>query len=154
MFNWLIGTNKDQRDFTIKFELENNTEPQELNLPRNYGVYQVLVEPVNNLIAPSAVFFIARRNGECCGQVVRIISAKGNNNGQLDMCWPVDKFPHLQYKPVHYKETEELTELDTQIKHLFKQSNTDIHRELLEKKRLELIKNQPKVEYSLRFIGV
>lgn len=58
MMNWLLE--KSENDFTIKFKLENHTKPQELNLPKNYGVYQVITEPVNNLTAPSAIFFIGK----------------------------------------------------------------------------------------------
>jgi hypothetical protein len=176
MFNWLIGSKEiEERDFTIKFELENNKEPQELNnLPRNYGVYQVNVEPVNDPTAPSGIFMIGRINKEnYCGQVVRIISAKGEFNGQLDMCWPANKFPHLQYRPTNYTETEELKELYKRLELLKKEHNRnfltgnvyvfpavapDYHSTTeykdIEEKRLELFKNLPKVEYKLRFIGV
>jgi len=159
MFNWLIG--KNENDFTIKFELENHTKPQELNLPRNYGVYQVFIEPVNDLTAPSAIFMIGRKNGDCCGQIVRINSVKGNDNGQLDMDWPSGKFPHLLYRPTHYIQSEELKELDRRLE-LIKVHNKKLAPDCysmseykdIEKKILEIIKNQPKVEYQLRFIGV
>jgi hypothetical protein len=155
MFNWLIGSKEiEERDFTIKFELKNNTAHQELNnLPKNYGVYQVFIEPVNDPTAPSAIFNIGRKQGELCGQVSRLLSVKGNNNGQLDMCWPANKFPHLQYRPINYNPTEELIELNKQIQD-YKKHNSDINIESLEEKRLELFKNLPKVEYKLRFISV
>lgn len=151
MLNWLIGKNEiEQRDFTIKIELENHTEPQELILPKNYGVYQVFIEPLNDLTAPSAIFHIGRNHGDSFGQISRIISVRGKCDGQLDMNWPNGKFPHLQYKPTHYIQSEELKELDRRLKNDYSVTEfTDIN-----KKRQELIKNQPKVEYQLRFIGV
>jgi hypothetical protein len=160
MLNWLLG--KSENNFTIKFELENHTEPQELNLPKNYGIYQVIIDPINDLTAPSAVFFIGRKDGDCCGQVTRVLSVKGNNNGQLDISWPSGKFPHLYYRPTHYIQSEELKDLDRRLE-LIKVHNRRLAPDCLERvteytdikeKRQELINNQPKVEYQLRFIGV
>lgn len=172
MFNWLLGSKEiEERDFTIKFELENHTKPQELNLTKNHGIYQVIIEPVNDTTAPSAIFFIGRKQGECCGSVVRILSVKGSNNGQLDMDWPSGKFPHLQYRPTHYIQSEELKELYKKLEllkehykkltghiYVFPAVAPDCYSTTeykdIEEKILEIIKNQPKVEYQLRFIGV
>lgn len=89
------------------------------------------------------------------------------------MDWPSGKFPHLQYRPTNYTETEELKELYKKLELLKKEHNRNfltghvyvfpavapeyystIEYKDIEEKILELINNQPKVEYQLRFIGV
>jgi hypothetical protein len=71
------------------------------DFPSTYGVYTVYVKPLNESSRAHAIFTIGRIGGaiNLPGTVVRFISAKGINNDQLDMQWPINEKPQLMYRP-------------------------------------------------------
>ena len=99
-------------DLQITFSLSDNSSALiELNhtigttFPNPYGIYIVMIRPTTALTTrTSAIFLIGSIGGIACGQVVRIISVKGNANDQLDMSWPASGgsftgYPCIQYRP-------------------------------------------------------
>lgn len=97
--NTINGTTADT---TILVNLiDNSTTPVSItNFGATYGTYMVLVKPTSLTTGPHAVFSLTRINNAAnTGQVVRLVSARGDNSEQLDMSWPANTFPTLQYRP-------------------------------------------------------
>lgn len=99
--------NGSMADITATVTLNNNsTAPVFIpDFPTTYGIYLVFVKPLTASERAHAIFMIGKANTGYQGTVVRIISAKGNNNDQLDMQWPHDPSntalskPQLFYRP-------------------------------------------------------
>ena len=99
--------NGSQADITATVTLNNNsTSPVFIpEFPSTYGIYLVFVKPLISTERAHAIFMIGKANTGYQGTVVRIISAKGNNNDQLDMQWPHNPSnpalskPQLFYRP-------------------------------------------------------
>ncbi len=68
--------------------------------PNVYGVYVVFVKPQSSTIRAHAIFVIGRINvSGIPGTVTRLISVKGAGNEHLDMQWPADAYPQINYRP-------------------------------------------------------
>jgi hypothetical protein len=99
--------NGSQADITAMVTLNNNsTTPVFIpEFPNTYGIYLVFVKPLMSSERAHAIFMIGKANTGYQGTIVRIISAKGNNNDQLDMQWPHNSSdtalskPQLFYRP-------------------------------------------------------
>lgn len=88
-------------DIQITFNLTDNaTTPVSLPTQFNYGVYILMIRPTASNNRCYAIFLIGRsNNASSCGQVVRIISAKGASAEQLDCQWSANAFPQVFYRP-------------------------------------------------------
>jgi hypothetical protein len=88
-------------DIQITFNLtDNNTTPVSIPIQFNYGVYILMIRPTSSNNRCYGIFLIGRsNNASSCGQVVRIISAKGASSEQLDCQWSANAFPQIFYRP-------------------------------------------------------
>ena len=77
-----------------------NTLPVTItDFPQTYGVYIVLVSPLSDSLRCSAIFNIGRCDISVPGVAVRTINVKGANNEMLDMSWPANGNPRLNFRP-------------------------------------------------------
>ena len=118
MLDWLFGTKSTststpsvsknhQTDFTFKVTLKTVVDknsrhlisgmPTNLEFKKQFGVFQIFVEPVTT--GPSAIFVIGKSNNNSCGQVVRMLGIKSFDDSNLDMSWPNNSGPTLFYRP-------------------------------------------------------
>lgn len=94
--------NGSSADVTLTVTLNNNsTTPVTITgFPYTYGVYTVYVKPIGDDSRTHAIFTIGRVDSVSVpGTVVRLLSAKGVYNDQLDMQWPTNSLPQLLYRP-------------------------------------------------------
>lgn len=99
--------NNSTADIITTFTLTNNSVvPVTItSFPKNYGVYTVMVEPIETPgstpgLGTHAIFTIGRNNFYgSSGVVARLTSVKGVNGEQLDMQWPADNYPQIMYRP-------------------------------------------------------
>lgn len=88
-------------DIQVTFNLtDNSTSPVTLSTQFNYGIYLIMIRPTLSNSRCYAIFLIGRtNNASSSGNVVRLISAKGSSNSQLDMQWSANAFPQVFYRP-------------------------------------------------------
>jgi hypothetical protein len=90
-------------DIYSTITLDNTTNlPQFISdLPNNYGVYQLMIEPLIATNSCNAIIIISRINDSTTtGISNRIISSKGAHAEQINITWNANSFPQLFYKPL------------------------------------------------------
>lgn len=91
-------------DSIVQVTLADNTTPVAFTLPGGliHSIFIIFASPATLNQRAHAIFVLGRVSVvTSTGQVVRLISAKGNNNEQLDMQWPANALPQLLYRPAH-----------------------------------------------------
>jgi hypothetical protein len=85
----------------VNFTLtDNSTTPVNVPVATNYGIYILLVRPTTATgTRPYAIFLLGRLNNASSGSVIRLISAKGTSNDQIDCQWPASNLPQIFYRP-------------------------------------------------------
>lgn len=79
-----------------------DSNPAEIAVPLNYGIYTLMIRPATKTNRPYAIFMIGRTSDPLYdGTAVRIISVRGtdNRNSQLDVSWSANGRPVVYYRP-------------------------------------------------------
>ena len=89
-------------DTLIIITLDNTTNiPQTINLPKNYGVFTLMIEPLTSTNSCNAVFTISRIDSVSnSGVSPRIVTSKGTHNEQLKVIWDANVLPTLSFNPL------------------------------------------------------
>ena len=98
LLNTINGSNADTTVFVI---LNNNsTDPVTItNFPSIYGIYNIMIKPLNDPTRTHAIFNIGRINAvNIPGVVNRPLPVQGIFGDSLDMQWPQNSLPQLMYR--------------------------------------------------------
>jgi len=86
-------------DTFVLITLDNTQNiPQTIFLPKKYGVYQLMIQPLDAFNSWNGILQVSRISDiSTSGIVNRTISSKGAHNEQVHAIWNADSFPTLHY---------------------------------------------------------